>query len=93
MLAQLKAFPIQFELLDFLLLALISYHIGMNGRDRGSPSAFPAIYLGFTSFGEIFAYVTVFHPTIEVVTFRLRGRCMLGVYLLPAFYDMNVRIF
>ena len=24
-------------------------------------------------------------PTIEVVTFRLRGWCMLGVFLLPAF--------
>ena len=26
-----------------------------------------------------------FNPTIEVVTFRLRGWCMLGVFLLPAF--------
>ena len=26
-----------------------------------------------------------FNPTIQVVTFRLRGRCMLGVFLLPAF--------
>ena len=37
---------------------------------------------------EIFAYVTgffFFNPTIEVVTFRLRGLCMLGVFLLPAF--------
>ena len=33
----------------------------------------PAISLGFTIFGEIFAYVTVFNPTIEVVTFCLRG--------------------
>ena len=33
----------------------------------------PAISLGFTILGEIFAYVTVFNPTIEVVTFRLRG--------------------
>ena len=41
--------------------------------------------------GEIFAYVTVlvflfvyffFNPTIEVVSFRLRGWCMLGVFLL-----------
>ena len=45
----------------------------------------PAISLGFTIWGEIFAYVTVFNPTIEVVTFRLRGWCMLGVFLLPAF--------
>ena len=30
-------------------------------------------------------YVTIFNPTFEVVTFRLRGWCMLGVFLLPAF--------
>ena len=30
-------------------------------------------------------YVTVFNQTIEVVTFRLRGCCMLGDILLPAF--------
>ena len=36
--------------------------------------------------GEIFAYVTVFsNPTIKVVTFRLRGWCVLGVFLLLAF--------
>ena len=34
----------------------------------------PAISLGFTTLGEIFAYVTVFNPTTEVVTFRLRGQ-------------------
>ena len=27
----------------------------------------------------------LFNPTTEVVTFRLRGWCMLGVFLLPAF--------
>ena len=45
-----------------------------------SSSAFPAIYLEFTIAGEMFAYVTT-----EVVTFGLRGWCMLGVFLLPAF--------
>ena len=45
-----------------------------------SSSAFPAISLRFTLLGEIFAYVTVFDPTIEVVTFGLRGWCMLGVF-------------
>ena len=35
--------------------------------------------------GEIFAHVTFFDPTIEVVTFRLRGWYILGVFLLPAF--------
>ena len=56
-----------------------------------SSSAFPAIVLGFTILSEIFAYVTVlfiylfFNSTIEVVTFRLRGWCVLGVFLLPEF--------
>ena len=31
----------------------------------------PAISLGFTIWGEILAYVSVFNPTMEVVTFRL----------------------
>ena len=45
----------------------------------------PAISLGFTTLGEIFAYVTVFfNPTIKVVTFRLRGWCVLGAFLLLA---------
>ena len=35
---------------------------------------FPAISLGFTIFGEICAYVTLFlNPIIEVVTFCLHG--------------------
>ena len=29
------------------------------------------------------------NPTIEVVTFRLRGWCMLGVFLLPAFSSLG----
>ena len=45
----------------------------------------PATSLWFTILGEIFAYVTVSNSTIEVVTFHLRGLCMLGVLLLPAF--------
>ena len=45
----------------------------------------PATPLGGTILGESCAYVTVFNPTIEVATFRLRGWCMLGVFLLPAF--------
>ena len=45
----------------------------------------PTISLGFTILGKIFAYVTIFNPTIGVVMFRLRGWCMLGVFLLPAF--------
>ena len=53
-------------------------------RQSSSSSAFQARPLGFTILGEIFAYVTVCNPNIEVVTFRLRGWCMLGVSLLPA---------
>ena len=33
----------------------------------------PAVSLGFIILGDSFAYVTVFNPTIEVVTFCLRG--------------------
>ena len=49
--------------------------------------AFPSYISGVHHFlGEIFAYVTVFfNPTIKVVTFRLHGWCVLGVFLLPAF--------
>ena len=46
-----------------------------------SSSTFPAICLGFTILGKIFADVTVFNPTIEVVTFRLHGWCMQGVFV------------
>ena len=46
---------------------------------------FPAISLGFTIFGEIFGYVAIFNPTIDLVTFHLCGWCMLGVFLLTAF--------
>ena len=45
----------------------------------------PAISPGFTILGEIFAYVSIFNPTIEIVTLCLPGWCMLGVFLLPAF--------
>ena len=48
-----------------------------------SSVAFPAISLGFTTFGEIF------NPTIEVATFCLRGWCMLGVFLLLAFTNLG----
>ena len=41
---------------------------------------------------EIFAYLTVFNPTIEVVTFRLREWCMLGVLFLPAFSPLGHEI-
>ena len=45
---------------------------------------FPARSLGVTIIGEIFVWPmwSCFNPTIEVVTFRLRGWCMLGVLFL-----------
>ena len=43
-------------------------------------SAFPAVSLGFTIFAYVMAFF--FNPIIEVVTFRLCGRCMLGAFLL-----------
>ena len=47
---------------------------------------FPATSLGFTVRGEIFAYIWPFlNPAIEVVTLHLRGWCMWGVFLMPAF--------
>ena len=49
----------------------------------------PARSLGFTILREIFAYVTIFSPTIEVVTCCLHGWCMLGVFLLPAFTSLG----
>ena len=54
----------QVHLISFEPVHLISYC---------SSAAFPAISLGFTFFGEIFAYVTFFNPTIQVVTFGLHG--------------------
>ena len=46
----------------------------------------PAISLGFTTFGWDFCVCDrFFNPTIKVVTFRLRGWCVLGVFLLSAF--------
>ena len=46
----------------------------VSNRHSSSSSAFPAISLGCSIFGEIFAYVIVFlNPTIEVVTFRFHG--------------------
>ena len=38
-----------------------------------------------SSFSAFPSYISGVHPTIKVVTFRLRGWCVLGVFLLPAF--------
>ena len=51
-----------------------------------SSSVFPARSLGFTIFGEIFCVCDLFfNPTIQVVTFRLRGWCKLGEFLFLGF--------
>ena len=60
-----------------------------NKTEHNTDFSFPHQFFFFFSFwlyisgahhlGEIFAFVTVFNPTTEVVTFCLRGWCMLGV--------------
>ena len=47
----------------------------------------PATSLGFTIWGENICICDCYflNPTIEVVTIRLRGWCMLRVFLLPVF--------
>ena len=59
----------------------LRFHVHFTSSSSSS-SAFPAISLGFTILGEIFVSVTPFfsNPTLEVVTFRLRGWCMLGIH-------------
>ena len=48
--------------------------------------AFPSYISGVHHFGVRFLRMwPFFNPTIKVVTFRLRGWCVLGVFLLPAF--------
>ena len=48
----------------------------------------PQLYLWGSPFlGEIFAYVTVFlNPTIKVITFHLRGWCVLGVFFVAGIH-------
>ena len=48
--------------------------------------AFPSYISGVHHFWVRFLRMwPFFNPTIKVVTFRLRGWCVLGVFLLPAF--------
>ena len=49
--------------------------------------AFPSYISGVHHFWVRFLRIMTvfFNPTIKVVTFRLRGWCVLGVFLLPAF--------
>ena len=67
-----------------------SHVAGMLGNQQtNNSSCSQATSLGFTILGEMLAYVTVFNPTIEVVTFCLCGWCMLGVFLLLAFTHLE----
>ena len=51
-----------------------------------SSSAFPSYISGVHHFWVRFLRMwPFFNPTIKVVTFRLRGWCVLGVFLLPTF--------
>ena len=64
----------------FVFFCVPSYISGLyHSSSSSSSSVFPTISLGIAIFSEIFfAY-----PTIEVLTFRLLGRCTLEVFLLP----------
>ena len=65
------------------------YSWGAQKRKRprsSSSSAFPSYIYGVHHFWVKFLRMwPFFNPTIKVVTFRLRGWCVLGVFLLPAF--------
>ena len=51
----------------------------------------PAIFLRFTTFGwDFWVCDRFFYPTIKVVTFRLRGWCVLGVFLLKPFTRLGL---
>ena len=53
--------------------------------------AFPSYISGVHHFWVRFLrmWPFFFNPTIKVVTFRLRGSCVLGVFLLPAFIRLG----
>ena len=63
------AFTLDFLFVWFFLFAFPSYISGVHH-----------FWVRFLRMWPFF-----FNPTIKVVTFRLRGWCMLGVFLLPAF--------
>ena len=67
---------------------------GVHHSSSSSSSSFPGYISGVHHFGwdfcicDRFVFLLFFflpHPTVEVVTFRLRGWCVLGVFLLLAF--------
>ena len=56
-----------------------------QASSSSSSSAFPRYIFGVHHVGWDLCVCDCFNPTIEVVTFRLRGWCMLGVFLMLAF--------
>ena len=60
-----------------------------SGRSLRFFFCIPSYISGVHHFGGDFLHVTIFNPTIEVVTFYLQGRCMLVVFLLPAFIRLG----
>ena len=66
------------QLIKTILMNLILYHFFL--------CAFPSYISGVHHFWVRFLHMwPFFNPTIKVVTFRHRGWCVLGVFLLPAF--------
>ena len=62
-----------------------------SSSSYASSCEYPATSVAFSIFWRDvcrmwpFLFLFFFNPTIEVVTFRLRGFCMLDAFLLPAF--------
>ena len=50
------------------VISCAGIHVSFQQYYTSSSSAFPGVSVGFTIFGEIFVYVTISNPTIEVVT-------------------------
>ena len=62
--------------------AFITFHGQMSCFGTSSSSAFHSYISGVHHFGWDFCVCDhFFNPTIEVVTFRLHGWCMLGVFV------------
>ena len=62
----------------------------INSLNPSSSSAFPTFISGVHHFGVRFLPMwPFFNPTIDEVTFCLRGWCMLGVFLLPEFTHLE----
>ena len=60
--------------------------LGESEGETSSSSAFPSCISGVHHFWVRFLRMwPFFNPTIKIVTLRLRGWCLLGVFLLPAF--------